>query len=85
MILILFCVVIINFSRFFNDEIIVYNIIFFRIFNSFYYFKIIFKIIFWSLHCRSKFIFLILHYDFISLIVNFHVRLLLIQNAIFTF
>ena len=54
MISILFCVVVINFSCFFNDKMIVYNIIFSCIFDWFHDFKELFEIIFWNLHYCSK-------------------------------
>ena len=83
---ILFYVVMINFSRSFNDDMIICNIIlFFRIFNSFRHFKKNFETIFWNLHCCSKIVFFMLHYYFVFSIANFHVHLLFVENTTFAF
>ena len=85
MISILFYAVIINLSHFFNDEMNVYDIIFFYIFNLFRHFKKLFKAIFWSLHYCSKIVLFMLCYYFVFSIANFHVHLSFVENATFAF
>ena len=86
MISILFCVVTTTFSRVFNDEMIVCDIIFFFVFLiHFAISKSCFEKLFEIYIVVLKLFFFVLFHDLVFLIISFDVRLSLAKDATFAF